>query len=226
MMPVRSDDMSRCDSCRVFQLGDEHRRHAVDGRAALGLDRLERGRGCSKLSCGKTTRRRSRRRTSCPTRSRSNDTAAPGADAVAVVEPLMLGRVERVQQQIAVTQQCALGRPGRSGSVLQVDRIVRREFAARLPPAVRSRTSSAAASRSCHASIPGCSEPRMPMIHFKCGNFALREFARGQGCRPTPGRPLRACGNTETSGNARSAPGRGPRTGPGRIPAPRPGRPG
>ena len=40
-MPVRSDERSNSREARVLELGDEHRRHAVQGRAALGLDRLE-----------------------------------------------------------------------------------------------------------------------------------------------------------------------------------------
>ena len=43
MMPVRSDDKIEAGEIGVVHLGDEHRRHAVERGAALGLDRLERG---------------------------------------------------------------------------------------------------------------------------------------------------------------------------------------
>ena len=40
-MPVRSDEQVELAEARMVELGDEHRRHAVERRAALGLDRLE-----------------------------------------------------------------------------------------------------------------------------------------------------------------------------------------
>ena len=44
------------------------------------------------------------------------------------VQPLTLGRIKGIQQQVAVAEQRALGQAGRPGRVLQVDRIARREL--------------------------------------------------------------------------------------------------
>ena len=41
MMPVRSDERSNSREARMVELGDEHRRHAVQRGAALGLDGLQ-----------------------------------------------------------------------------------------------------------------------------------------------------------------------------------------
>ena len=50
MMPVRSEERSRRAKSRMLELGDEHRRHAVERRAALGFDRLEHGAGVERLA--------------------------------------------------------------------------------------------------------------------------------------------------------------------------------
>ena len=53
MTPVRSVRQVELVEVGVAELGDEHRRHAVERGAALGLDRLEHGAG-SNASAGMT----------------------------------------------------------------------------------------------------------------------------------------------------------------------------
>ena len=54
MMPVRSDREVEAAELGVVQLGDEHRRHAVQRGAALGLDRLQRRAAGRSLGAGMT----------------------------------------------------------------------------------------------------------------------------------------------------------------------------
>jgi hypothetical protein len=99
---------------RVVELGDEHRRHAVERGAALGLDGLESGQRVETLA--RIDHRRAMRQ------------AAEIADhhAEAVVErhrdahPVMLGELHRLGDEEAVVQNVVMGqrralrKPGRA----------------------------------------------------------------------------------------------------------------
>ena len=77
MMPVRSVDRSNSREARVLELGDEHRRHAVERRAALGL-RPPRARRAGRTP--RRGRRRTRRascRRGCRSPCRSSGRTAP-----------------------------------------------------------------------------------------------------------------------------------------------------
>ena len=163
MIPVRSDDRSNSREPRVIQLRDEHRRHAVERRAALGLHRFEhrerrrtirRARRCTRRgSCSRGCRapcRSSGRTAPGRTRGRARCSASAAAGEVGVVE------------DVVVRERRALREPGRAGRVLDVDRVVelqrrsRRRRAARRSRCARrrrgarpSRESSTSASRSC-----------------------------------------------------------------------------
>ncbi len=63
---------------RQGELGDEHRRHAVQGGAPLGLDRLQRGGGLEARAPGSRCRRRAWCRPGCRAPCRSSGRTAPG----------------------------------------------------------------------------------------------------------------------------------------------------
>ena len=103
----------------MLQFDDEHGGHAVNGRAAFGLDGFERGGNVERFP-------RKDHRGAADGRTHRAQHAAEtmiqrhrNADPVALAEPLTFGRIKRVQQQIAVTEQGALGQAGRPGRVLQ-----------------------------------------------------------------------------------------------------------
>ncbi len=125
MIPVRSEVRSNSREARVFQFGDEHGGHAVDGRAALLGDGLERGQRVEVF------RRNHHRRT---VRHAHHD-AQHHAEAVEErhrdAQLILAGKAHALADQQAVVhkivmaQQRALGRAGGARGVLNVDGVVK-----------------------------------------------------------------------------------------------------
>ena len=127
MMPVRSEVEIEVLELRMLKLGDEHGRHAVERRAALGLDRAQGLQRIEKVG--------------------GNHHGGAVYDAVhvaqhhakAVVErhrdadPVVLGQLHAIADQHAVVDHAvmgerrALGESRGSRCVLDIDRVVRRQ---------------------------------------------------------------------------------------------------
>ena len=172
----------------MFQLGDEHGRHAVDRRAALGLDGPERRLGVETLV------RKDHRRAADRGAHRAQHAAKTmverhgNADAVVGREPLTFGGVKGIQQQVAVAEQRPFGKAGRTGRVLQVDRIARLAGGRSASSSRCASIASPAASSSCQASIPGCSAAADADDPLQLRKLGAAEVRRDGRC-PIPDRP-------------------------------------
>ena len=124
MMPVRSVVDRAAGERRVLQLGDVHRRHAVDRRGPLFFDRVERRAGLKILG------RDDHRRAVDGAGQRAQHAAEAvierhgNAEAVVLGELLAAADVIGVEQQIAVAEHGGFGEAGRAGGVLDVDRLL------------------------------------------------------------------------------------------------------
>jgi hypothetical protein len=108
----------------VLQLGDEHRRHAVERRARFRLDGVEAGAGIEALGRQDDGGTVSERREVAHHHAEAVVEGHRHADAVARGEPLALADEEAVVEDVVMGQRRALGRAGRAGGVLDVDRVV------------------------------------------------------------------------------------------------------
>ena len=124
-MPVRSDDRSNFAKFGMIELGDEHGRHAVQRRAFLPLDGLQRRQRIEALAGIDHGRAERDARRDCPSPCRSNDRAAPEcrcgrASVRRIARPTKIAVVE----DVVVRQRHALGRAGGAAGELDVDGIV------------------------------------------------------------------------------------------------------
>ena len=144
MMPVRRLRQIELRELRMFELGDEHRRHAVQRRcsappppsATWSADRSPRP--------DTPSPRHAWCRPDCPAPCRSSDTAAPGCTAGPARRQLhRLADEEAVVEDAVMRQRRPLRRAGRAGGELDVDRR-RRTAASAASSASRARCDAAA----------------------------------------------------------------------------------
>ena len=131
-MPVRSELEIAAGERRVLQLGDVHRRHAVDGTwPARRSMAVERGRGVERL--GRNDHGRAVDHGAQRAQHAAEAMIKRHRDANPIVcrQLLALADVIGVHQQVAMAERGGLGKAGRAGSVLDVDRLVRRRACGR-----------------------------------------------------------------------------------------------
>ena len=123
-MPVRRLERSKRANSGWLQLGDEHRRHAVERRAALLGDGLQRGERVEALA-GEHHRRAVRdARQIADHHAEAMIERHRDAHLVALGEAHRLAEEEAVVQDVVVRQRRALRRAGGARGELDVDRVV------------------------------------------------------------------------------------------------------
>ena len=128
MIPVRSDDRSNVGEVVELELGDEHRRHAVQARAPFGRDRLERR---ARLEAGRGHHHRGAVRRAREVAEHHAEAVVErhrDADAVGLGVAATFADEVAVVQDVVVAERRALREARRAARVLDVDRIVEREL--------------------------------------------------------------------------------------------------
>ena len=108
----------------MLELGDEHRRHAVDRRAPVRLDRAQRRFGVERFGGNDHRGAVRHRREVAQHAAEAVIERHRHADAVVVGVSQHLADEEAVVQDVVMRERGALREAGRAGRVLDVDRIV------------------------------------------------------------------------------------------------------